>query len=202
MKDRHFKTNQNETVRLYQNGFLEFFTHTTPIFSLSIYVPMGLFLLWQTLIAPVHLALTLGWLMVGFLSWIPLEYLLHRILLHRPIRVISLLQRHALEFHKAHHLFPKDVSRLLNPPVYVFLVLSALYGLAFIGFRTATHPLFLGLLSSFVLYDFLHYFYHLRPFSNPVLRKLKRHHLAHHYADPQRRFGVLTTFLDRLLKTY
>ena len=59
----------------------------------------------------------------------------------------------------------------------------------------------LGHAATYLAYDLLHYATHHLPMPSPALRWLKRHHLLHHHATPDDRFGVSSPLWDFVLRT-
>ena len=47
----------------------------------------------------------------------------------------------------------------------------------------------------------LHYAIHHANLKNPLMKKLKRHHMMHHYSDPQKGYGVSSALWDIIFGT-
>jgi len=47
----------------------------------------------------------------------------------------------------------------------------------------------------------IHYATHHFPMRSPVAKYLKRHHMMHHYKDPDTRFGVSSPLWDKVFGT-
>ena len=60
---------------------------------------------------------------------------------------------------------------------------------------------FAGVMHGYLAYDVLHYYIHKRPMRSRIGMYLRRHHLQHHYAAPERNFGVSTPFWDFVFRT-
>jgi hypothetical protein len=137
----------------------------------------------------------------GALCWSLLEYALHRFVFHAAAR--SETARIALFLaHGHHHADPSDPSRLAATPVQLGSALLLLFGacdLAFDG--PALRLAFGGALVAYVAYEAVHYAAHFGRPESPLLRALRRHHLAHHHLDPRSRWGIGTPLWDRLLRT-
>ena len=54
----------------------------------------------------------------------------------------------------------------------------------------------------YLAYEWLHRVYHLGTPQHRILRALRRHHLIHHYAEPERAFGITTPFWDLFFWTW
>lgn len=58
-----------------------------------------------------------------------------------------------------------------------------------------------GLYSGYLVYDEIHYWIHHGHLPWEWLRRLKTHHMAHHYAHPNENFGVSNVFTDIIFGT-
>jgi len=156
------------------------------------YVP-GLYLLWVVATYGSFLGF-----MVGILGWTLLEYAVHRYIFHFDIRPFSHLSYvRVLHFflHGLHHLYPNDPLRLVLPPIFT---LPPAY-----FFSLLLPPsVFSGLIFGYVCYDIGHYWMHhvkdcqVWPFSTRQWKTLRTHHMAHHYSNPNKGFGVSSPLWD------
>ncbi len=108
--------------------------------------------------------------------------------------------------HGVHHLTLKDRTRLVAPPLLIAFiglpVFAALY--AVLPHAALAQAAFAGLVAGYLVYDLMHYALHHPPSMLAHARWFKRlrlHHLAHHYAQHDRRFGVSNDWTDRLFGT-
>lgn len=130
----------------------------------------------------------------GLLLWTLLEYLLHRVLLHRiePFR----------RWHQDHHDWPRQPIRV--PLLFSLPLLVLLTGapLLLLGSAAGAAPLVCGLVLGHVLQESVHDRLHRGP--APPASWLERRRLAHrvhHVDDETVEFGTLTGLWDRLLGT-
>ena len=80
---QRFVSNKNESVRMFQSGFLEFFSHVHPATPLVIYVPVIALMLDLGLRQRGQGAgLVLALVMLGILIWTFTEYTMHRWVFH------------------------------------------------------------------------------------------------------------------------
>jgi len=147
------------------------------------------------------------------------EYAGHKNAMHRPVRGLTLVfRRHTLQHHHfyTHDAMAAESSRdfhmTLFPPVLLLFFLGAIaapIGAALFLFVSANAGwLFLAnAMGYFLLYEWLHFSYHLHPDSRvgrlwPV-RVLRRHHTAHHDKALMGRWNFNITFpiCDALLGT-
>jgi len=80
---RLFVSNKNETVRMFESDFMEFFSHVHPATPVMLYGPViGLML--YLAFARNHLSLlaVVAFFVVGILTWTLLEYAIHRYVFH------------------------------------------------------------------------------------------------------------------------
>ena len=144
-------------------------------------------------------AFAIGWVLWGFL-----EYAFHRFAFHRTPRGRLGIVAHFVA-HGCHHKAPMDRWRLVFPPAASAPVIYAA-GLAF----DAVAPTqwlalfaFAGCLLGYVAYDCSHYAMHHAEFGwSRALAEKKSTHMAHHYVDCERSFGITSTFFDRVAGTH
>ena len=74
-------------------------------------------------------------------------------------------------------------------------------GLYLLGAPMFTVPFWAGLVYGYLWYDFLHWSTHHRKPLTAWCKKLRDHHMAHHFADPHKNFGLSHMWMDRLLGT-
>ncbi len=195
-------SSKDETIRLFNSNFLEFFTRVHWSVPLILYVPLVLFCLWQAW----HFS-SVGWLtltggfIAGLLFWSLLEYILHRFLFHfSPKR--PFLKRVFYLIHEVHHEYPQDSLRLVMPPVEsIPLAILTYFGLQALLPAYFFFPFYAGLGIGYLCYDMIHFSVHHLPMKNPLAQRLKRHHLKHHFQEPDRGYGVSSPCWDHLLGT-
>jgi sterol desaturase/sphingolipid hydroxylase (fatty acid hydroxylase superfamily) len=193
---------QYESIRLFENEWLERLSHAHPIIPLLFWSPVVLWLLWQTAARGAVDAGTLVLLAIGALfTWTLTEYFLHRVLFHFPARS-RIGKRLVFIFHGNHHDDPKDKTRLVMPPAGAVLIMSVLY----LIFRALLPEAWVGpfcafFICGYLVYDYIHYATHHFPMRNPVARYLKHYHLRHHFSGEPGRFGVSSPLWDIVFGT-
>jgi sterol desaturase/sphingolipid hydroxylase (fatty acid hydroxylase superfamily) len=60
---------------------------------------------------------------------------------------------------------------------------------------------FPGFLLGYLIYDMMHYAMHHHNFKNPLLKKIKQHHMLHHYQDSTKGYGVSSSLWDIILQS-
>lgn len=132
----------------------------------------------------------------GLVFWTFFEYLNHRLIFHHRIWPQWFRDMH---HHLDHHKDPNDPGFMVVPlrmsvPLLALVVLSVRLFL--------TTPLVIAFLPGFLLgylgYEWIHLGAHDRRAHLKIFDAFYRHHLKHHYDDPQRGFGVSSPFWDHL----
>ena len=199
------KSKNPESIRLFQSDFLEFFTHISPVAIIVVWVPVTVILLY--LAARVTaLATILAAFLIGLFLWTLGEYTLHRFLFHYNARSEK-AKRIFFLFHGVHHAQPQDKTRLVMPfPVSIPLAL-VFYGLFYLILGVLlkapqwVNPLTAGFMVGYLAYDLTHYATHHFPMRSGYAKYLKRYHMAHHYKDPNTRYGVSSPLWDFVFRT-
>ncbi len=199
-----------EPIRLFKSDFLEFFTHISPVTIIVMWVPVVILLMLYAIrqipaSAPMPASVPLG-ILIGLFLWTFAEYTLHRFLFHhkptspRQERIFFL-------FHGIHHAQPQVKTRLVMPlPVSIPMALI-FYGLfhliagTLLGAAQWVPTLMAGFLSGYLMYDLMHYASHHLPMRSGYAKYIKRHHMQHHYKDPNTRFGVSSPLWDWVFRT-
>lgn len=192
-------SNKNESIRLFNNGFLEFFSHIHPATPFVVFVPVVLYFLFTAHQSqPFYIAVPLWSL--GVLMWTLLEYTLHRFVFHWDAKS-PLGKRFVFLLHGVHHDYPRDATRLVMP-LLVSVPLAFFFYFLFQSLFAPYHEgLFAGLVSGYLAYDFSHFAFHHFQMRGPIATYLKICHLKHHYSDPNTGFGVSSPLWDFIFRT-
>ena len=176
---------------MFQSDLVDFFSRThwsaiPALFLPGAIVPFayGLFhegLLWSSAVSVAS---------AGFVTWTLVEYWLHRTFFHwHPGGTWG--DRMHFWVHGVHHLWPHDRFRLVMPPAVGLSLYCLCLGIfhLLLGSRWAWcfHA---GFVLGYVHYDLMHYYLHHGRPRHEYLKRLKRHHLLHHFKDDRSRFGV------------
>jgi sterol desaturase/sphingolipid hydroxylase (fatty acid hydroxylase superfamily) len=205
MKPKVTTEHHKGQATIFQNPFLESLTKTNLRSNVIIYGMVVLILIYVAIFIKNIPVLTFtGIFLFAILSWTLAEYLLHRYLFHW-MSENKLAKRFHFIMHGSHHLFPKDIDRILMPPVPGIILASALFGFFYLLFTLLGIPLytwayFPGFFLGYILYSFLHRATHI----NKPPKRFKflwRHHSLHHYKYPDLAFGVSTVFWDKVFGT-
>ena len=201
MSAKLFVNNKDESPRIFKSDFLDFFSRVHWTAPLILWGPVLIAsLIYSLLYMDLNLWLVPVVYLVAMFSWSIAEYLLHRFAFHfHPTSELG--KRIHFLSHGVHHDFPNDSKRLVMPPI-----LSIIISIPFIFLFKFTMGswylvFFAGFVNGYLIYDMMHYALHHATWENAIFKKLKEHHMIHHYAEPEKGFGVSTTFWDIVFRT-
>ena len=199
MTERLYVSNKNETVRMFESDFMEFFSRVHPVTPLVLYLPVVGYMLyvslWQLSIAAVT-----GLFLLGVLLWTLTEYLIHRYVFHYEPRTRWGKRLHYV-IHGVHHDYPNDARRLVMPPVISIPLAFLFYGLFLLVFGSLAPAVFAGLVFGYVCYDMLHYAMHHLAMKRGAQLWLKQYHLRHHFKDDHVGYGISSPLWDYVFRT-
>lgn len=198
---KNYVSNSEESIRLFKNGIFDSLSKVHFSVPLYIFLPIiGIFcyLAFDNGIGMGNFAL---YFLGGLLMWTITEYFLHRFIFHYHPTSEFGKQLHFI-FHGVHHDYPKDKKRLVMPPSASIPLATAFYFLfSFVLHSSLLFTFFAGFLLGYLVYDMMHYAMHHHNFKNPLLKKIKQHHMLHHYQDPTKGYGVSSSLWDNILKS-
>ncbi|MBS1487517.1 MAG: sterol desaturase family protein [Bacteroidetes bacterium] len=195
-----FVSDSQESTRMFKQGWMEALSKVHYSVPLIIYVPVIIFFLiksFQELNIPVFITS----FSCGLLVWTATEYVMHRFVFHFVPQSAWGRRLHFI-FHGVHHDFPNDRLRLVLPPSVSIPLATGFYFL----FKSILPALWLpsffaAFLLGYLAYDMAHYAFHHVNIQNPFLKKLRQHHMRHHYTEPNKGFGVSSVLWDKILNT-
>ncbi|MEJ2230027.1 MAG: sterol desaturase family protein [Nitrospirales bacterium] len=174
--------------------------------SIQIY---GVLLVGSTILAimlfpyfPVSPSRLAGSIVGTLLAYPFVEYAAHRFILHgrylyRSPWTAALWKR----IHYDHHQDPNDLRVLfgaVSTTLPTIVVATFPIGMSLAGWTGASLSFATGL-ACFMVYELCHCMQHLRVTpKNKFLRRIKRHHLLHHFHNEQGNFGITSVFCDRI----
>jgi sterol desaturase/sphingolipid hydroxylase (fatty acid hydroxylase superfamily) len=138
---------------------------------------------------------------IGLAVWTATEYLLHRFIFHYHPTSEWGKKIHFI-FHGVHHDFPRDKKRLVMPPSASIPLATLFYFLFSLIFtQTNLFAFFPGFLLGYLMYDMMHYAMHHYNFKSGIMKKVKQHHMLHHYQNPEKGFGVSSSLWDEIMRS-
>ena len=199
-----------ESPRMFKSDFVDFFSRT-PWWSIP--------LIWGPLVAGL-MVYAIGWIGVtwyvavaqavfGVIVWSFSEYWLHRTVFHwEPDNAFG--RRFHFIIHGCHHTWINDPYRLVMPPV-AGVAIASVFWVGFEGIGSLLAPwfaptwiwaLFSGFLAGYINYDLTHYATHHLKLKNKRLKRIRHHHMLHHFKEPDKKYGFTTFFWDKVFNTY
>ncbi len=199
---KNFVTNKDVTVRMFKSDLLESFSRVHPAVPLIIYIPLILSFLYRAVyIANNPLENLLFLIIFGIFIWTFTEYFLHRFIFHFNAKSDFGKKIHFI-FHGVHHDYPMDSRRLVMPPSVSIPLAALFYYLFYLIFGPGkVAPFFVGFLTGYLFYDMTHYAVHHFNIHNKFWLALKKHHIKHHFQDPNKGYGVSSPLWDIIIRT-
>ncbi len=194
-----FVSNRNETVRMFENPVLEYFSHIHPITPVVVFVPVVVVCCWFGFSLNSPIAGIIAFI-GGVLLWTLMEYAIHRWAFHYEPKTELGKYIHFL-VHGVHHDYPRDSTRLVMPllvSVPLAAVFFLLFGLVFGDYQLTV---FAGFIAGYVAYDSMHYAVHHFPMKSRVAKFMKHYHLRHHYNDEHTAYGISSPLWDYIFRT-
>lgn len=197
---KNFVSNSQESVRMFKNPILEKLSKVHYLVPVYIFVPVILFCIYKSFF-DVHIgALTfIGYFLLGLFVWTFTEYIMHRFVFHYAPPDKPWAQRLHFIFHGVHHDYPSDAKRLVLPPSVSIPLATGFYFLfnAILpaGYIFAFFP---GFILGYLFYDMTHYAIHHFNFKGNIWKKIKQHHMLHHYQDADKGYGVSSPLWDKV----
>jgi dihydroceramide fatty acyl 2-hydroxylase len=200
MANRLFVSNRDESVRLFKNSFLEYFSHIHPATPAVVYLPFVAIVLYFGF-QRTELLTGVLYVLLGIFLWTFFEYFMHRFVFHYQPKSVLGQKVHFLA-HGVHHDYPRDKTRLVMP-LLVSVPLAILF--YFIFYWIFGGNVFLNIMGGFVfgyvVYDTTHFATHHWKMTSPLGKFLKEYHLKHHYIDPDTAYGVSNPMWDYVFFT-
>jgi sterol desaturase/sphingolipid hydroxylase (fatty acid hydroxylase superfamily) len=196
-----YVSNSEESIQLFKSNWMNALSkvhYTVPLF---IFIPVILFTSYLSISKGVGAGLFIVYFVFGLLVWTITEYLLHRYIFHyHPVSEWG--KRVHFIFHGIHHDYPRDKMRLVMPPSASIPLASLFYFLFSLVFELPVLLAFFpGFLLGYLIYDMLHYAMHHHNFKSGVMKKIKQHHMLHHYDDPTKGYGVSSSLWDVIFQS-
>jgi sterol desaturase/sphingolipid hydroxylase (fatty acid hydroxylase superfamily) len=191
---------QSGEPRMFEQPFLERLTIVNPLVLPAIYIPAATYFAFDGCREGLSLPALIGLFATGVASWSFLEYLIHRFCFHlAPNNRIGLVFAYLV--HGVHHAFPEDRRRWVMPPIVSAPVVLMFYFSLHALNAQLYGPVLAGGIAGYLWYDLFHYAIHRGPMKFRILNVLRKHHLQHHFATPEIKFGVSSPFWDHVFGT-
>jgi sterol desaturase/sphingolipid hydroxylase (fatty acid hydroxylase superfamily) len=198
---KNYVSNSEESIRLFKSGIFDSLSKVHFSVPLYIFIPTIAFFCYKSFSNGIGVVSFALYFLAGLVIWTITEYALHRYIFHYHPTSEFGKQLHFI-FHGVHHDYPRDKKRLVMPPSASIPLATLFYFL----FSIVLAPTFLfaffgGFLLGYLIYDMMHYAMHHHNFKHPVLKRIKQHHMLHHYQDPSKGYGVSSSLWDIILNS-
>ncbi len=198
---KNYVSNSEESIRMFKSDLMENLSKVHFAVPLIIFVPAICIFIYKAFAVGVSFLHFGFYFIIGLAVWTSTEYIMHRFVFHfHPTSEFG--KKIHFIFHGVHHDYPRDKKRLVLPPSVSIPLATGFYFL----FHTFLAPQYLfsffpGFLLGYLIYDMLHYAMHHHNFKSGIMKKVKQHHMLHHYQDPEKGFGVSTSLWDIILRS-
>lgn len=172
----------------------------TVVYSVQLLVLLGLAFRWH------HALVALGFAALGLLAWIPIEYLVHRYVLHGafPRRGGPLARGLHYLFdatHADHHARPWD-GMYINGHMDTLFAAAVLVPLSFLAPYYTLPELVATLLVCYAAEEWVHHATHFWNFRSSYFQYLRRRHLYHHSRHGAgMAYGITSGIWDAVART-
>lgn len=196
---KNFVSNSTESTRMFKSSLMEGLSKVHFSVPLFIFIPLiGIFIYRVFGVFQSSFLYFLGYYALGLVIWTLTEYTLHRFIFHfHPSSNWG--KRIHFIFHGVHHDYPRDKMRLVMPPsVSIPLAILFYFLFSLILSEGALNAFFPGFLTGYLIYDMMHYAMHHHNFKSPLMKRIKQHHMLHHYQNEEKGFGVSSALWDMI----
>ena len=198
---KNFVSNSQESVRMFKNSFLESLSKVHYFVPIIIFLPVILVCCYFAYDRQIGVLNFIGLFIAGLFIWTLTEYIMHRFVFHFVPKQPWALRLHFI-FHGVHHDYPSDAKRLVMPPSASIPLATAFYFL-FNALLPANYifGFFPGFIFGYLIYDISHYAIHHFNFKGSFWKRIKQHHMLHHYQDPTKGYGVSSPLWDKVFNS-
>lgn len=198
--EKKFVSNSSGSQRMFKRDWMESLSKVHFSVPLFIYVPVVLYFGWRAVTVAGLFEFIVGF-GGGLLFWTLTEYVLHRFVFHYEPDSAWGRKIHFI-FHGVHHDFPNDAKRLVMPPsVSIPLAIGFYFLFTTVLPVTYLYSFFAAFMTGYLFYDITHYALHHANFKSPFWKKLKQHHMLHHYTDATKGYGVSSSLWDKIFRS-
>ena len=188
---------------MFKSDILEALSKVHFLVPVFIFVPVILFCMYKAFfdfgIKPVTF---IELFILGLFVWTFIEYIMHRFVFHYDQPNKPWAQRLHFIFHGVHHDYPSDAKRLVMPPS-VSIPLALVFYFLFKALMPDAYvfAFFPGFIIGYLMYDISHYAIHHFNLKGAFWKKIKQHHMLHHYQDPDKGYGVSSPLWDKVFRS-
>lgn len=196
---KKYVSNSQESVRMFKSGLLEALSKVHFTVPLFVFLPVIGFCIYKDVQNAIGILGFIEYFAFGLFIWSLTEYIMHRFVFHYAPPDKPWAMRIHFIFHGVHHDYPSDRLRLVLPPS-VSIPLALAFFFMFRAILSDVHlwAFFPGFILGYLVYDITHYAIHHFNFKIPFWKKIKQHHMLHHYQDPDKGYGVSSPLWDKV----
>lgn len=199
---KKYVSNSQDSARMFKSNLLESLSKVHFTVPLYIFVPVIIFCVYKSFQVSLGILNFIQLFAFGLFVWTLVEYIMHRFVFHYMPPDKPWAMRLHFIFHGVHHDFPSDAKRLVLPPsvsiplaIGFYFLFNAILPLNYIwGF-------FPAFILGYLFYDISHYAIHHFNLKGAIWKKIKQHHMLHHYQDPDKGYGVSSSFWDKVFQS-
>ena len=199
---KKYVSNSQESVRMFKSDLLEGLSKVHFTVPLYIFVPVIAFCIYKYTQTGLGILLFIELFISGLFIWTLVEYIMHRFVFHYEPADKPWAQRMHFIFHGVHHDYPSDAKRLVLPPSMSIPLATGFYFL-FNAILPTNYVwgFFPAFILGYLFYDISHYAIHHFNFKGNIWKKIKQHHMLHHYQDPAKGYGVSSPLWDKIFRS-
>ncbi|SHM93843.1 sterol desaturase family protein [Mucilaginibacter sp. OK098] len=198
---KKYISNSQESVRMFKSDFFEALSKVHYTVPIIIFMPVIVYMIIQGIQQGLCTWQYPVTIISGLIVWTIVEYVLHRYIFHYqfPGKIGARLH---FVIHGVHHDYPCDRRRLVMPPS-LSIPLALMFFFLFRNLLPAKYLdiIFAKFLTGYLIYDIGHYAMHHLNFKSGLFKKIKQHHMLHHYQNPNRGYGVSSPLWDKILQS-
>jgi len=196
---KKYVSNSQESARMFKSDLLEGLSKVHFTVPLYIFIPVIAFCTYKFFQTPLNILTYIELFVGGLFIWTLVEYVMHRFVFHYVPADKPWAMRLHFIFHGVHHDYPSDRLRLVLPPSMSIPLATGFFFL----FKTIIPINYLwgffpGFILGYLFYDISHYAIHHFNFKGSIWKKIKQHHMLHHYQDPDKGYGVSSPLWDKV----
>ncbi|CAM4267035.1 Fatty acid hydroxylase superfamily protein [Pedobacter westerhofensis] len=196
---KKFVSNSEDTIRMFKSDFLEAFSKVHWTVPLYVFIPVIGYCIYRSAQTDLLLWQYPLVILAGIFIWTLTEYVLHRWVFHYELPGKWGARLHFV-IHGVHHDYPSDKMRLVLPPsLSIPLALAFFFLFKWLIPEVYLWMFFATFIAGYLFYDISHYAMHHFNFKSGLFKKIKQHHMLHHYQDPEKGFGVSSPLWDLII---
>lgn len=199
---KKYVSNSQESARMFKSDLLESLSKVHYTVPLYIFIPVIIYFIYKAVEVQMGILYFIEMFALGLFIWTLVEYIMHRFVFHYAPPDKPWAQRLHFIFHGVHHDYPSDAKRLVLPPSVSIPLATGFYFLfhAILPVN-AIYGFFPAFILGYLFYDISHYAIHHFNFKGAIWKKIKQHHMLHHYQDPDKGYGVSSPLWDKIFRS-